>query len=269
MGVLSFVVENVMRNGQKRCNLKLGFISDTHHEFSNRNIGVPSDVDVLVLAGDIHVRPKMLKQVLLDLRKQTSAHIVYVLGNHEYYGHVFPDILDNYAAQAAKVEGVSLLEKDSIVINEVKFLGCTLWSDLSDPIAALAVEQALFDFRKIHVTRGSDRDRFRAIDCNKEFNKSRDWLSAELKKDDGPTVVVTHHSPSPITCARDYKYSPIRNAFNSDMDELIINYGPDVWIYGHDHVKGDHKIGKTRLLSNPAGYPHENISTAISIIEVL
>ncbi len=252
--------------------MKIGYVSDLHCEMCSEIIPVP-EVDVLVFAGDIHVRPKLLKDYLLRLRSKTDAKFIYVMGNHEYYGHTFPDIQQNYKNQVAKVPDAVLLERQSCMIDGVKFLGTTLWSDLSDPMHALNVEQGLNDFIKIRVygEPGKKRPkfiRFSATDYHAEFEACRDWLEQELKRPfDGPTVVVTHHSPSSITCSPHYRHSRIRFGFHSDLTDLIIDHGPKLWIYGHDHVTGKHELGQTRLVSNQPGYPMEHRHGAMVHIE--
>ena len=248
----------------------LGFISDLHCEMNDDLISIPENIDVLVFAGDIHVKPKLLKDYFLRLRAKTNAIFLYVLGNHEYYGHEFPDIRENYKKQIDKVPNVQLLEKESTIINNVRFLGTTLWSNLSDPIQAINVQNGLNDFIKIKVKQSPNYRNLRAEDYHNEFQACSDWLEQELKKEfDGPTVVITHHSPSSITCSPYFKYSKIRFAFHSNMEELILNYSPKFWIYGHDHVSAKHELGQTMLVSNQAGYPHEHRKGAtLSVIEV-
>ena len=256
--------------------MKIGYISDLHREMDSTLIDVPENIDIVILAGDIHVRPKSIKDYFSRLRSKTNAYILYVLGNHEYYGHVHPDILENYRNQACKVNGVFVLEKDSTIINGVRFLGTTLWSDLSDPIHAMAVQNGLNDFYMIKVPRTKLNGkikyrRMRAEDYHQRFEECRDWLKEKLenpvpKTDD---VVITHHSPSPITCDSQYMYSRIRRAFHSNLSDMVIDIGPKLWIYGHDHVSGEHKLGNTRLVSNQHGYPHEgNKKPTLKVIEV-
>jgi hypothetical protein len=196
------------------------------------------------------------------------------MGNHEYYGHTLPDIRENYRNQIAKVPDTVLLERDSYIVDGVRFLGTTLWSDLSNPIHAINVQNGLNDFRKITIgrqaeyTRGVVFGRLKAKEYTEEHIACRDWLKQEIKTSfDGPTVVVTHHSPSPITCSPYYKYSKIRNGFHSDMTDFVIDDGPKLWIYGHDHVTANHKLGQTKLVSNQPGYPQEYRSEAMVKIE--
>jgi len=46
-------------------------------------------------------------------------------------------------------------------------------------------------------------------------------------------------------------------AFASNMEDLIFETGPDLWVHGHIHDSSDYRIGKTRVICNPRGYAHE------------
>ena len=64
--------------------MKLHILSDLHLEFSQLDIPAV-DAQILVLAGDIATGSKGI-----DFAKSVSsryAHILYVMGNHEFYGH--------------------------------------------------------------------------------------------------------------------------------------------------------------------------------------
>lgn len=248
--------------------MKLGYISDLHCEFTdgNMDVVVPPKLDVLVLAGDIHNRPKGTRLAIKQLRDKTDAKILYVLGNHEYYNQIFPSVRKQYNNQVKKLNQVWLLECDERIIDGVRFLGTTLWSDLSNPHDAAAVMRSMNDCRIVFTSKGK---LFLPSDITDEWKRCYKWLEKKLhSKFDGPTVVITHHSPSPITCAPCYQNSSIKAGFHSNTSDLVINYGPDVWIYGHDHMNSNHRLGKTKLISNQVGYPHEKLSRIIKTVEV-
>ena len=52
-----------------------------------------------------------------------------------------------------------------------------------------------------------------------------------------------------------YKGNELSSAFQSNLDDFIIENNIHTWIYGHDHhnVKS-FKIGKTNILTNQLGY---------------
>ena len=70
-------------------------------------------------------------------------------------------------------------------------------------------------------------------------------------------VVITHHAPSPRSIRRWFQDDPLNPAFASDLDRLIERYQPALWVHGHMHDPVDERLGKTRLVANPAGYAHE------------
>lgn len=245
--------------------MKVGYISDLHEEFTKRSYSIP-ECDVLVVAGDAHTKPEKAGLALGRLAAIKEIPILYVMGNHEYYRHRFPTIQNSYRSQAIK-NGITFLEKNFITINGVRFLGTTLWTDLSDPVQALAIEQEMYDFELITTKSG---DLLRAKDITNEWKKCKLWLEEMLDQEcEYPTVVITHHSPSSITCGEQYKTSPVRNAFHSNMEDLIFRYQPELWIYGHDHISGIHELGETTLVSNQAGYPSRTSRHAtIEVIEI-
>lgn len=71
-------------------------------------------------------------------------------------------------------------------------------------------------------------------------------------------MVVTHHAPSPRCIRPWFEGNPFNLAFAANLDDLIEQYQPPLWIHGHMHDPVDEWVGRTRILANPAGYPQEN-----------
>ena len=94
-----------------------------------------------------------------------------------------------------------------------------------------------------------------ALRCHE---RGRTWLEAKLAtKWDGPTVVVSHHAPSLLGTDAKFRNDYLTGAFISDLEELIKRYSPTTWIHGHTHHCVQYIVGKTRLVANQMGYPHE------------
>lgn len=104
--------------------MKLYVLSDLHLEFSTFE-PFKTDADVVVLAGDIG---KGTSGIEWARNAFPDKEIVYVPGNHEFYGTQRPETLAGMRIAAQK-NGVHLLDKDELVIGNVHFLGCTLWTD--------------------------------------------------------------------------------------------------------------------------------------------
>ena len=104
--------------------MKLYVLSDLHLEFAPF-IPPKVDCDIVVLAGDIHIGLKAIPWV-----KQHFAErrVIYVLGNHEYYRQAIPKHLHKLR-ELARMSNVHLLENEALTLDDLVFLGCTLWTD--------------------------------------------------------------------------------------------------------------------------------------------
>lgn len=85
---------------------------------------------------------------------------------------------------------------------------------------------------------------------------TRSFIEAELcRTHDGPTVVVTHHAPHPDSLPP--SHGELAWCYASDLSELIIERGPDLWIHGYVHQATDYRVGRTRVVCNPRGHADE------------
>lgn len=266
--------------------MRLYIASDLHLEFGQPWMPRDIDYDVLVLAGDIHKSTKGFQL----FKGWMDRPVIYVSGNHEFYGQVMSDVITDFRRLARKPEfsNTYFLERDAAVIGDVRFLGTTLWTDFrlfGDEVRdqAMAVtEAALNDFRLISTAprRGSN-DRaaqtvalasaeieglprpnvsrpLTAAYTVKLFEKSLVWLESELAKPfPGKTVVVTHHLPAWGSVAPRFQQDLVSAGFASDLSDLILRHQPSLWIHGHTHDAFDYWLGNTRVICNPRGYPRE------------
>jgi predicted phosphodiesterase len=235
--------------------VKLHILSDLHVEFEPFE-PPPTDADVIILAGDIHVGAKGLAWAQATFPHQP---ILYVLGNHEYYGKAYPKHIEDLK-QATIDSNIHILENDRLTLNGITFLGCTLWTDFElfgDPrIAGFEATQRMTDYRKIRVSPAFRR--LRSIDTAVIHAKSRRWLEATLPDcQNQPTVVITHHAPSDRSIPDYYQDNLLSAAYASHLDELVAQSQAKLWIHGHLHHQQDYQLGSTRILCNPRGYPDE------------
>lgn len=104
--------------------MKTLILSDLHLELSD--FKAPSgEVDLVVLAGDIH---KGNLGIYWARQTWPSKPIVYVAGNHEFYHQDRIKTIENLRS-AANEMNVHFLDNDDVIIDGVRFLGCTLWTD--------------------------------------------------------------------------------------------------------------------------------------------
>lgn len=234
--------------------MRLHVLSDLHTEFADFDVS-NTDAHVVVLAGDIGVGTAAMEWVAQEI---PSSPVVYVPGNHEYYGQ---DIHSTGRLAAAAPENVRILADKACVIDGVRFLGSTLWTDFKfdgEGEAWFARERAkrlIEDFTAIQ----NGNRRFTPEDSVDLHRRGVAWLVDELEKEyEGPTVVVTHHLPAAPSVASRYRNNPLNPAFVSRLEGVIEKYHPELWIHGHTHVACDYEIYGTRVVCNPRGYPSES-----------
>ncbi len=237
--------------------MKLHILSDLHNEFE---LFEPpqTEADVIILAGDIHVAKKGIKWALNSFPKKP---ILYVLGNHEYYGRAYPKHI-NDLKQLTEGTNLHILERDNLTLGDVTFLGCTLWTNFelfgNPRLAGSDATARMTDYRKIRVS--PQYRKLRSLDTAIIHRQSVDWLSQQiqnLRENQKKFVVITHHAPSKQSIAEKDKENILSAAYASHLDDFVETSNAVIWIHGHIHHTQDYVIGKTRILANPKGYPDE------------
>jgi len=174
--------------------VRIRVLSDLHNEF--RSFMPPEIVaDVTVLAGDIDIGKRGVGWAATVFG---GRPVIYVAGNHEYYGRAIPKLTGDLVELGESV-GVTVLESASANVAGIRFLGCTLWSDFeiagSSAASMAACSEVMTDFRRIRVSPSFRR--LRPADQRGLHQASVRWLRSELRAGDATrTVVVTHHAPS-------------------------------------------------------------------------
>lgn len=235
--------------------MKIQLLSDLHVEFEP-SAYQQTDCDVVVLAGDIHTKTRGIEWAIKNI---PDAPVLYVLGNHEYYGKTYPKLIDE-AKKMAEGSNVRILENEVVTLGGVNFLGCTLWTDFElydDPrIAGFHCQQTMNDYRKIKKL--PSYSKIRSIDIARIHKASKAWLSKELEARKGAkNVVVTHHAPSLRSVSAEFQSDLTTAAYASKLESFIKKYSPSCWLHGHMHNSSDYLIGNCRVLCNPLGYPGE------------
>jgi predicted phosphodiesterase len=247
--------------------MKIHILSDLHTEFSDFD-PLETDADVVVLAGDIGVGAA---GIVWAARQYPEAPVVYVPGNHEFYGH---DVHDTNRLFDAAPANIRVLSDDACDLEGVRFLGSTLWTDfkLYGEGEAWSARQRAKAFIEDFTSIRNGKRLFTPEDSVELHAASKAWLVSELqKKFHGTTVVVMHHLPASPSIAEKYKNDPLSPAFASRLEDVIEQYQPDLWIHGHTHVPCDYEIFRTRVVCNPRGYPSEYSGTGFSpglVVEV-
>lgn len=231
--------------------MRVQILSDLHLEY-DRDGGeafahtVPVLGDVLILGGDlIPLRAADPVRRVLRWFCDRFAHVIFVLGNHEYYGTHPADAQALLAACAQKIPNLHVLNPGVVSIDGIRFVGATLW--FPDTPDEVLYRSTLNDFRLI-------------ADFVPWVHDTHVEHLAFLKTNIRPgDVVVTHHLPHPRSIAPQYAGSSLNRFFLAeDAAGLVERSGARLWIHGHTHVPCDYVIGKTRVVCNPRGYPGES-----------
>ena len=224
--------------------MRFQLISDVHAEF-HRDDGMeffqsvqPNDAQVLVIAGDLSL-PEQMEDCLKAACAKWS-HVVYVLGNHEYYHHSSREVWNTIRRLEAKLPNLHVLENGVVVIEGQRFIGATLW--FPDLPRSRQYRPYLNDYGVIR--------EFMSwwVETNQ---KSMSFLRHNIREGD---VVVTHHVPLPTGVSPHWRADPTTDFFVCDMTETIWVCKPKIWCYGHTHDPHDFVFASTRLICNPFGY---------------
>ena len=238
-------------------------VSDLHLEFWKesspmnlfKNSSEPKP-DIVILAGDIHNSAKAVKWAA---EMFAGIQILYVMGNHEAYGGSIEYTEEEILIECKKFENVKLLNCDEFVLQNVRFLGCTLWTDFQlfgkEKRQEAMRESALYvnDYNAIRLKAKGYR-KISTSDTAEIHSQHKSWLRSKLEEPfDGKTVVITHMCPSFRSTHDRFKLSLASAAFSSNLDDLVAK--ASYWIHGHTHDSYDYMIENCRVICNPCGYP--------------
>lgn len=243
--------------------MKIWIASDLHLEFGRPfNQTPPHGVDVMVCAGDLLTKGISPSIEWLANNIAPETPIVFVGGNHEFYGASVQESIRDAREIAGRYPNVHFLENDAVDIGEATFIGGTLWTDFRllgrDPALAMeAARNGMNDFKRIKFSK-LPYQKLRPIHAFRKHQETRKFIAAELRGCNGrKTVVLTHHAPSARSIPSEFGNDPLSACYASDLESLIAETQPTLWVHGHVHHRNDYLIGETRVVSNARGYPGE------------
>lgn len=238
--------------------------SDWHLNFSDDNVIIPAVVkqvkefncQKLILAGDIY----FIDEVDIFLNelsdKLSDVDIIYVPGNHEFYGYDFNAfILDGLRQKLSP--RVFVLDGGQYIHGKLVIHGITGWIDES--------------WKQIHYPRVVVKGKFLYKNYS-DFSAIRNFESTlEKGKEDFKNlirdinlfdesftqVVVTHFMPCKEFVSLKFAGSPLNPCFANDWLDKIQTLPIKYWIYGHTHEIQTHNINGIKFICNPVGYPFE------------
>ena len=267
--------------------MKIALTSDIHLEFAEWIPVNPENADVLILSGDICVIKDLSNNDVHNIMGENTRsamyhrffsncceaykNVIYIMGNHEHYHGDFAESYDILKDKLGYLKNLHILEKEIVKIDDVTFIGGTLWTDMNneDPITLLHMTGMMNDFRC--VLNGNRAVNFK--DENGKFHQRNARFTPEdavvehtdmlayikevvSEKHDQKFVVVGHHAPSKQSTHPKYKDEFIMNGgYSSDLTDFILDR-PQIkaWTHGHTHDLFDYMIGSTIVMCNPRGY---------------
>lgn len=264
--------------------MRIQLLSDLHLEAHPRFQPEPAPgADLLVLAGDIGSYQNGSQIAGDDFgleRFSPLPHwggwptpVLFVPGNHEYDMQDF-DAAHERLRRTCDRLGLRWLERETLVLDGVRFVGTTLWSDFdalaehehcTDLARRLRLREKAFRAANFYLAKtGTTRAgapwlaagvRDQALACHA-------WLEEALAQPfDGPTVAVTHFAPSLRSADPRYGLVPGTAGFCNALDHLLPHAA--LWLHGHLHAPSDYTVQgsrpdgtpwQCRVVANPLGY---------------
>lgn len=258
--------------------MKIAICSDLHLEFGTISLENTENADVLILSGDICVAKDFERDEKMDVLHQffyqcseRFPKVLYIAGNHEHYHGDFARTISILRSNLSDLPNFYILDKQFVIINDVGFIGGTLWTDMNkeDPITLNLIRGYMNDFQIIK--NSNNKVNFR--DAGGKFHhRDATFMPQDAVEDhkamlqvivnmmqsypELPFVIAGHHAPCKLSVKPKYKDDHVVNgAYSSDLSEFILdNPRIKLWTHGHTHDEFDYVIGSTRIVCNPRGY---------------
>ena len=254
--------------------MKIAICSDLHLEVGSINLANTENAKVLLLCGDICVgrdvsahgnylanyHSEMIHEFFIDCGL-AFEYVIYIVGNHEHYRGDFATTVTKLKEKFAYIPNLHILDKETLVIDDITFIGGTLWTDMnnSDPETIKYITRAMNDFIVVQNSTPSadESTKFTPQDAIEEHQLMLAYIQSVVDADkDAKYIVVGHHSPSFQSLSVEYQNDTKMNGgYHSNLDQFVIDH-PQIklWAHGHTHSIHDYILGNTRIFCNPRGY---------------
>jgi Icc-related predicted phosphoesterase len=260
--------------------MKIALVSDIHLEFGDLDFDNDSGADVLILGGDICVGADMAQRdpyntmgehyrsnrfhAFFERCCERFPHVIFIVGNHEHYHGDFAKTVPHFKDVLRYLPNLHILEKETFVLNDITFIGGTLWTDMNKRSVRTLheISRMMNDFRCVdHSAKLADQrgwgGRFTTTDAADDHDAMLAFIRTTVEANPaGRYVVVGHHAPSRLSTHPKYAHDTIMNGgYSSELDDFILDH-PQIklWTHGHTHEDFDYQIGSCRILCNPRGY---------------
>lgn len=241
--------------------LRIQYVSDLHLEFPQNRKWLeehPLEVtgDILLVAGDTAYldlpdskQDTYSQYSFWDWASEHYQKVIVCFGNHDFYGYYdLSTMQDGYCNQIRS--NIHAYYNSVVHLGEIDIIVSTLWSYI-EPYNVYFIERGVSDFYRIRY----EGHRLNADNFNHEHDRCLRFVKQAIAESKARTkIVLTHHVPTQLCTAEEFRDSNINGAFTVELGEYIADSGIDYWIYGHSHRNINAQIGKTKITSNQLGY---------------
>jgi predicted phosphohydrolase len=239
-------------------------ISDLHLEFYKYAPEIIPNAPYLLLAGDIGYPEKPIFQEFLKNVSKSFETIFFTPGNHEYYQNfkhnekhkikTIPEINHIIQQTIQQYPNIVYLNDSTYELDNIRLIGTTLWSNVKP------TDSLINDYFQIYKKTPEHKlDNITISDIKNLHNSAVTFLQNEIKNNQKPNLVMTHHLPSKHLVIDEYikKYPKYNSHFASDLDYLLDPEYITTWVCGHSHSHNEQIINGVQCYINAIGYPDE------------
>mgnify|MGYP000294817738 CR=1 FL=1 len=231
--------------------MNFNILSDLHLELLGYIPVIKKTANNLILAGDIGDPSEDIYINFIEKCSKLYEKVFLIKGNHECYDKTVKETDEMINDICKKYNNIYYLNNSHIDIGDIRIIGCTLWSEISDENKS-EISCYISDFNKIKkwCVELNNYQHYKDICFIDKHTK--ECIENKLK-----LIVITHHSPVLNSILDNYKGSDLNEAFQSDLSEMI-KKPIKLWIYGHTHYSKYHVINDIPVVSNQFGYEEED-----------
>jgi hypothetical protein len=227
-------------------------VSDVHLEFGV--VDPPkTEAKVLVIAGDLCPIVEFRKfEAYIEKACSMYEHVLYVTGNHEYYGsspaRANPAIVR--LATYNKKRNFHFLDCETVLgFDDIGVYGGTAWTALNNPMSEMHVQRGMNDFWII--------EDFSVQKWKEAHAKFVEGLEGFMTENFVKRMVISHHAPCHKSVHDQYKHHYNDMLMNDAYYTELSGHFDDTikfWLHGHTHHSFDYMVENTRVICNPRGY---------------